>query len=183
MAIRLSDRTEPRSHSTSEGFDSTLLYDGKADGKAEVADKLLDEEGADAKTTFSELLGRISGFGRFSPSGKPSIFPTSQYNRRPVGVRLLRGKVGGRAILKRSLAASVESQRSLESLTVVFQAVAKAVHPRDIRPRLPVCNRWTSPCPFLPLRLSIVLQTRLISHCTSSHIPPADESRLGQRVS
>jgi len=104
MAIRLSDRTEPRSHSTSEGFDSTLLYDGKAG----VADELLDEEAADAKTTFSELLDRISGFGRFSPSGKPSIFPTSQYNRRPVGVRLLRGKVGGRDILKRRLAASVE---------------------------------------------------------------------------
>ena len=103
MAIRLSDRTEPRSHSTSEGFDSTLLYDGKA----EVADRLLDEEGADAEAMLPELLGRIPGFGRFSPSGKPSIVPTSQYNRRPVGVRLLRGKVGGRGILKRSLAASV----------------------------------------------------------------------------
>jgi len=54
MAIRLSECTGPRSHSTSEGSDPTLLYDGKA----EVANELLDEEGADAKTMLSELLGR-----------------------------------------------------------------------------------------------------------------------------
>lgn len=106
MEIRLSDWTEPRSHSTSEMFDPTLLYEGKAEvAKAEVANELLDESAADEKTMSSELFGRKSGFWRYFPSGKPSIVPTSQYNRRPVGVRLLRGKVGGRAILKRTLAA------------------------------------------------------------------------------
>jgi hypothetical protein len=178
MAIRLSDWTEPRSHSTSERLDSTLLYDGKA----EVAGELLDEEGAGARTMLSELLGPMSGFGRIFPSGKPSIVPTSQYNRRPVGVRLLRGKVGGRAILKRTLAASVEPYRSLTSPTVVFLAVAKSVHPWDTRLRLPVCNKGTSPCPSLPLRRSIVLRSRLILSCTSDHVPLADVSRLGQRV-
>ena len=103
MAIRLSDCTEPRSHSTSERSDPTLLYDGKA----EVVDGLPNEEEADAKTLSSKLLGRVLIVGLFFPSGKPSIVPTSKYNRRPVGVRLSRGKVGGRAILKRRLETSV----------------------------------------------------------------------------
>jgi hypothetical protein len=176
--MRLSDSIEPRSHSTSEGSDPALLYDGKDD----VADDVSDEEGTEAELILPGLLGRVSAFGRFFPSGRPSIVPTSQYNKRPVGVRPLRGSVGGRAILNRSLDSSVEAQRLHELLTVVFQAVAKVVLPRDCQPRLPACSKLTSPCPFLPLRPSNVLQSRLISHCTSIPVPPVDESQLGQRV-
>jgi hypothetical protein len=55
MAIRLSDWTEPRSHSTSEGPDSALLYDGKA----EADNGSLFDEGPALKPMFSELLGRV----------------------------------------------------------------------------------------------------------------------------
>jgi hypothetical protein len=55
MAIRLSDWTEPRIHSTSEGPDSALLYDGKA----EADDASLLDEGPDLKPMFLELLGCV----------------------------------------------------------------------------------------------------------------------------
>jgi len=122
-----------------------LLYDGKA----EVVGNLLDEEEADAESPLlklllgrmSELLGRISGFRRSFPSSRPSMVPTSQYIKRPVGVRPLRGSVGGRAMLKRSLESLVELWRLGVLLTVVFQAVARVVLPRGSQPRLPVCNK------------------------------------------
>jgi len=90
----------------SEASDPALLYDGNA----EVADGLLDEEAGDAESLLQEGLGRVTAFARCFPSGRPSIVPTSQYSKRPVGVSPLRGKVGGRAILKRRLETSVGSK-------------------------------------------------------------------------
>jgi len=106
MAILLSVCTEPLSHSAFEGPDPKSLYDGKV----ELDDSVVGEDGVE----LLEWDERRSVFAGWRPSGRPSIEPTSQYIRRAVGRRPLRGNVGGRLILNRNLKCQPTYEQTIE---------------------------------------------------------------------